>query len=173
MAHSRASINLSDCLERFVSVEKLSARDLWYCRRCKGEKQATKKFDLWSLPNVLVIQLKRFRSTLRSRDKIDSLVEFPLKGLDLTPWMVSNTGEQFVYDLIAVSNHIGYLYGGHYTAYALNEPTKRWFVFDDASTRGIDASQVVVRHSVRDFGPMLSLFSWTRRLLIAVFNVIV
>ncbi|KAF5401413.1 Ubiquitin carboxyl-terminal hydrolase 4, partial [Paragonimus heterotremus] len=140
---SKTPLRLTDCMVKFIQAEKLSARDLWYCRRCKGEKQATKKFDLWSLPKVLVIQLKRFRSTLRSRDKIDCLVDFPIRGLDLTPWVVRNTNERYIYDLIAVSNHMGYLGGGHYTAYALNEPTKRWYVFDDASTRMIDESKVV------------------------------
>ena len=31
-----------------------------YCPQCKDMKQATKKFDLWKLPEVLVIHLKRF-----------------------------------------------------------------------------------------------------------------
>ncbi|TPP56784.1 UCH-domain-containing protein [Fasciola gigantica] len=65
------------------------------------------------------------------------------RGLDLTPWVVSNTDERFVYDLIAVSNHMGHLGGGHYTAYALNHPTGRWYLFDDTSTREIDESRVV------------------------------
>ncbi|KER29284.1 hypothetical protein T265_13396, partial [Opisthorchis viverrini] len=140
---SKAKDSLLDCVRRFIRTEKLSARNLWYCSRCKKEKQATKKFDLWSLPKVLIIQLKRFRSTFRSRDKIDSFVEFPVKGLDLTPWVLRDTKEQFIYDLLGVSNHMGYLGGGHYTAYALNEPTQTWYLFDDASTRKVDESHVV------------------------------
>lgn len=31
-----------------------------YCPQCKELKGATKKFDLWKLPQVLVIHLKRF-----------------------------------------------------------------------------------------------------------------
>ncbi|CAL8091336.1 unnamed protein product [Calicophoron daubneyi] len=136
---------LYHCFEKFTSTEKLSARDPWYCPKCKCEKEATKKFDLWSLPEILVVQLKRFRCTFRSRDKIDTMVEFPVEGLDLTEWVVRNSSEQFVYDLIAVSNHMGYLSGGHYTAFALNDPTKRWYVFDDASTREMSKSEIVTR----------------------------
>ena len=33
---------------------------LRYCPECKELKPATKKFDLWKLPQVLVIHLKRF-----------------------------------------------------------------------------------------------------------------
>jgi len=46
--------------------------------------QAHKKLDLWSLPEVLVIHLKRFSYSHRFRDKIDALVNFPLQGLDLS-----------------------------------------------------------------------------------------
>ena len=42
-------------------------------------QQATKKFDLWSLPEVLVIHLKRFSYNRYWRDKIDTLIEFPVR----------------------------------------------------------------------------------------------
>ncbi|VEL27216.1 unnamed protein product [Protopolystoma xenopodis] len=76
---SMTSLHLSDCFDKFTALERLGMRDLWYCRKCKAEKRATKKFDLWSLPKVLVIHLKRFRSNLRFHDKIDTLVNFPIK----------------------------------------------------------------------------------------------
>ena len=31
-----------------------------YCPECKDFVQASKKFDLWKLPDILVIHLKRF-----------------------------------------------------------------------------------------------------------------
>lgn len=48
-----------------------------YCPKCKIHQQATKKFDLWSLPDVLIIHLKRFSYNKYFRDKIDVMVEFP------------------------------------------------------------------------------------------------
>ena len=56
-----------------------------YCPSCKKHQQATKKFDVWSLPNILVIHLKRFSYNKYWRDKIDVLVEFPLKGFTALP----------------------------------------------------------------------------------------
>ena len=50
-----------------------------YCPRCEKHQQATKKFDLWSLPDTLIIHLKRFSYNRYFRDKIDTLVEFPTK----------------------------------------------------------------------------------------------
>jgi len=50
-----------------------------YCPNCKEHQQATKKLDLWSLPPVLVVHLKRFSYSRYMRDKLDTLVEFPTK----------------------------------------------------------------------------------------------
>jgi len=50
-----------------------------YCPNCQKHQQATKKFDLWSLPEVLIIHLKRFSYNRYWRDKIDTLIEFPVK----------------------------------------------------------------------------------------------
>lgn len=46
---------------------------------CKKHQLATKKLDLWSLPEVLIIHLKRFSYTKFTREKLDSIVEFPLR----------------------------------------------------------------------------------------------
>jgi ubiquitin C-terminal hydrolase len=37
--------------------------------------QADKKLDLWSLPEVLVVHLKRFSYTRWNRDKLDTQVQ--------------------------------------------------------------------------------------------------
>ncbi|KAF7424943.1 CSN-associated deubiquitinating enzyme Ubp12 [Pleurotus ostreatus] len=44
---------------------------------------ATKQFDLWSAPDVLVVHLKRFGSSRALPDKIDVFIYFPVTGLDL------------------------------------------------------------------------------------------
>lgn len=66
-------------------------------------------------------------------------------GLNLTSRVLEKKpDEKFIYDLVAVSNHMGYLGGGHYTAFALNAHTNRWYFFDDSSTRECDPSKIVV-----------------------------
>jgi len=124
---------LNECLELFTSTERLGADDAWYCPNCKKHQRATKKFDLWSLPEVLVIHLKRFSYTRSFRDKLDTLVEFPAKGLNMAPYIMNPNPTDAVYDLIGVANHYGGLGGGHYTAYAKNKDDNRWYYFDDSS----------------------------------------
>lgn len=50
-----------------------------YCPTCKKHQQATKKFDLWSLPRILVVHLKRFSYNRCWRDKLDTVVDFPIR----------------------------------------------------------------------------------------------
>lgn len=105
-------LQLSDCLELFTSEEKLSSSDPWYCPKCKKHQEATKKLDLWSLPDVLVVHLKRFSYCRWWRDKLDSVVHFPTKDLNLKKYVLdpSVNDEDAIYDLLAVSNHFGGLY---------------------------------------------------------------
>lgn len=43
------------------------------------QTQADKKLDLWALPEVLVVHLKRFSYSRTSRDKLEALVTFPFE----------------------------------------------------------------------------------------------
>lgn len=119
---------------------------MWYCNQCKGHVRAWKQFHLYRTPPVLIVHLKRFHfsSLSHRRDKIDTLIDFPLKGLDLTrEVMYWEDGEEPIYDCYAVSNHFGGLGGGHYTAYAQNDDGE-WCYFDDSRvTTAVDAKEVV------------------------------
>jgi len=104
--------------------------------------QATKKFDLWKLPPILVIHLKRFSYRNRyRRDKLDTLVKFPLEGLNLSEYTLSEA-ELPCYDLFAVSNHFGALGGGHYTAFAKNPNDNKWYKFDDSNVSPMNEDRV-------------------------------
>ncbi|KAI8336087.1 hypothetical protein BC941DRAFT_428297 [Chlamydoabsidia padenii] len=109
---------LMQCLDEFTKKEHLSEEDLWYCPQCEQHQRATKKFDLWRLPEILVIHLKRFGHTPLARDKVDALIDFPLDALDMTDRVLGldhcvAPEDRFVYDLYAVDNHMGGTGGGH------------------------------------------------------------
>lgn len=89
-----------------------------YCPRCKEHRQATKKLDLWKLPEIIVFHLKRFSYSRYLKNKLDTFVDFPIHNLDLSKYVKSNDGKSYLYNLYAISNHYGGLGGGHYTAYA-------------------------------------------------------
>ncbi|KAF7729447.1 CSN-associated deubiquitinating enzyme Ubp12 [Apophysomyces ossiformis] len=147
ISNDKKQATLADCLDEFTKEEQLGEDDLWYCPKCKAHQRATKKFDLWRLPEILVVHLKRFSHSRTWRDKIDAFIDFPLEGLDLTDRVLGKSqGEEgtqcLIYDLYAVDNHFGGLGGGHYTAYALNNEDNTWYNFDDSHVSKTDANQV-------------------------------
>ena len=117
-AEKKGDLSLVDCFELFSTPEKLEESDMWYCSKCKEHVRATKTMQLWSVPDVLVLHLKRFAFSTFRREKVETKVDFPLDGLDLSKYVHGpqplNGGA--VYDCVAVSNHMGNLGGGHYVA---------------------------------------------------------
>ncbi|CAK4401890.1 unnamed protein product [Aphanomyces euteiches] len=130
------SLDLRTCIAKFTEKEQLGENDTWYCPKCKNHVRAYKKFDLFSLPDILIIHLKRFRyaqsSYFMHRDKINTLVTFPITGLDMSEYLIGPTPSSSIYDLYAVSEHSGGLGGGHYTAKAKNPRNDKWYSFNDS-----------------------------------------
>ena len=64
--------------------------------------------DLWTVPEVLIIHLKRFQYSpgqyFVHREKINEVVDFPITGFDLSNYVKSaNDQVPPLYDLYAVS----------------------------------------------------------------------
>lgn len=136
-------ITLDDCLDTFSKAEVLSEADAWYCSRCKTHRRAAKTIELWKIPDIFTIHLKRFSSYHGFRDKLADVVQFPITGLDMSKRIrksVSETIEKdgLLYDLFAVDNHYGGLGGGHYTAYVKNYVDDKWYYFDDSRVTEAD-----------------------------------
>ncbi|KPP78157.1 ubiquitin carboxyl-terminal hydrolase 3-like [Scleropages formosus] len=135
---------LQDCLRSFTDLEELDDTELYMCHKCKKRQKSTKKFWIQKLPKVLCLHLKRFHWTAYLRNKVDTYVEFPLRGLDMKCYLLEpeNMGpESCLYDLAAVVVHHGSGVGsGHYTAYASHED--RWFHFNDSTVTLADEDAV-------------------------------
>uniref|UniRef100_A0A672ZZT5 Ubiquitin carboxyl-terminal hydrolase n=1 Tax=Sphaeramia orbicularis TaxID=375764 RepID=A0A672ZZT5_9TELE len=143
----QTTVQLQECIELFTTVETLEEENPWYCPVCKTHQLATKKLDLWSLPEVLIIHLKRFSYTKFTREKLDSIVDFPLRDLDFSDCLLrkhpANGEPPSRYDLIAVSNHYGGLRDGHYTSYARNKDNGQWYYLDDSKVTYAKEEQIV------------------------------
>uniref|UniRef100_A0AAR2JCP7 Ubiquitin carboxyl-terminal hydrolase n=1 Tax=Pygocentrus nattereri TaxID=42514 RepID=A0AAR2JCP7_PYGNA len=152
----KATVALKECIELFTTMETLGEHDPWYCPTCKKHQQATKKFDLWSLPRVLVVHLKRFSYNRCWRDKLDTVVDFPIRDLNMSEFVCDPKAGPYIYDLVAVSNHYGGMGGGHYTAYAKNKTDGKWYYFDDSSVSSASEDQIVnfsLKRDMTDFLP--------------------
>ncbi|XP_038628171.1 ubiquitin carboxyl-terminal hydrolase 4 isoform X1 [Tachyglossus aculeatus] len=141
----KAPVALRDCIGLFTTMETLGEHDPWYCPYCKKHQQATKKFDLWSLPKILVVHLKRFSYNRYWRDKLDTQVDFPIRNLCMSEFICDPAAGPYIYDLIAVSNHYGAMGVGHYTAYAKNRLNGKWYYFDDSNVSLASEDQIVTK----------------------------
>ncbi|MCJ8735912.1 hypothetical protein PDJAM_G00252920 [Pangasius djambal] len=135
---------LRDCLSSFTDLEELDETELYMCHKCKKRQKSTKKFWIQKLPKVLCLHLKRFHWTAFLRNKVDTYVEFPLRGLDMKCYLLeseTSLPESCLYDLAAVVVHHGSGVGsGHYTAYGLHEGC--WYHFNDSTVTVVSEETV-------------------------------
>lgn len=152
------SCTLDECFQLYTKEEQLAPDDAWKCPHCKQLQQGMVKMSLWTLPDILILHLKRFRQVGERRNKLTTLVHFPLAGLDMAPHMVNHSHGarppalehqlaplDFMYDLYAVCNHHGGMHGGHYTAFCRNSVDGQWYSYDDSSAEAIPEAEVCTR----------------------------
>ncbi|CAI0541657.1 unnamed protein product [Linum tenue] len=136
------SVSLYSCLEAFLKEEPLGPEDMWYCPGCKEHRQASKKLDLWRLPEILVIHLKRFSYTRYLKNKLETFVDFPTDDLDLATYISYKNGQtSHRYVLYAISNHFGSMGGGHYTAF-VHHGGDQWYDFDDSHVHPVSQDKI-------------------------------
>ncbi|XP_071029486.1 ubiquitin carboxyl-terminal hydrolase 31-like [Oncorhynchus clarkii lewisi] len=157
--HQPQACTLAQCLQLYTKEEQLAPDDAWRCPHCKQLQQGRIKLSLWTLPDVLILHLKRFRQEADRRVKMQNMVRFPLLGMDMAPHMVKRSQsswslpshwspwrrpyglgrnpDDYLYDLYAVCNHHGNMHGGHYTAYCKNSVDGQWYCFDDSEVQPV------------------------------------
>lgn len=118
---------LIDCFNNYTLVEVLDGDNKLYNEETKEKYVAKKQVLFWSLPDLLIITLKRFGN---STNKFKCLVDFPLENLNLSEYVVGYNKFSYNYDLYGICNHSGGVFGGHYTAFVKNANNK-WYHFND------------------------------------------
>nr|XP_019051247.1 hypothetical protein I302_01696 [Kwoniella bestiolae CBS 10118]OCF30177.1 hypothetical protein I302_01696 [Kwoniella bestiolae CBS 10118] len=153
----KSKVVIQELIDEFVKAEVMEKEDAWNCPRCKVPRRASKTLTISRLPPVLLIQLKRFTTQNGVFwDKSETPVIFPVKSLDLTRYVPrrQQTGREdledprcqvgpFKYDLYGVSNHMGTLSSGHYTAYV--KSSKGWMYCEDSKVSKAHEKDVVSR----------------------------
>ncbi|XP_068929185.1 ubiquitin carboxyl-terminal hydrolase 43 isoform X2 [Petaurus breviceps papuanus] len=162
-AHQQPSCTLNECFQLYTKEEQLAPDDAWKCPHCKILQQGMVKLSLWTLPDILIIHLKRFCQVGEKRNKLSTLVKFPLFGLNMAPHVAKrNLGQEhllnswptweqasclpnscpldFLYDLYAVCNHHGSM-----QAYCRNSLDGQWYSYDDSTVEPVLEDEVSTR----------------------------
>ena len=143
-------INLYDCLDYFISEEKIEEK-IYKCSKCNRNNKFIKKMNIYKEPYYLIIQLNRFKYNPESNNsklfnsfnyiKNEILIDFPIQNLDLTEYIIGNDNQKIKYNLIGIINHYGNGFYGHYNAMCLNR--NNWYCFDDETITEIKKDKIV------------------------------
>jgi len=128
--------SLYDCIDLYVEGETLKDDNAWYNEVTKKKEDIQRRISFWSLPQILVMDLKR-NNPMNFHNKNQTLVDFPLTDLNLSPYVVGYKKESYIYDLYGVCNHSGTTMGGHYTAF-IKTANDIWYHFNDTQVTKID-----------------------------------
>eukprot|EP01001_Neometanema_parovale_P013345 NODE_971_length_1964_cov_48.844106_g921_i0.p1 GENE.NODE_971_length_1964_cov_48.844106_g921_i0~~NODE_971_length_1964_cov_48.844106_g921_i0.p1 ORF type:complete len:563 (+),score=51.96 NODE_971_length_1964_cov_48.844106_g921_i0:78-1766(+) len=141
--NTKGTCHLVECIQRFLEEDTLKGSDSFLCPTCKTQRSAKRRLNIHRFPEVLVFHLKRFAYDRTRRGKISDAVKVPKLGLDLSAIADPQVHpEPVVYNLYAVINHVGGMYGGHYTAECKNPIDGKWYEFNDARVTKISEVQV-------------------------------
>ena len=84
-------VTLEECFSLYTKAEKLTDEDKWLCPQCNRQQEAVKRIGLWSLPDVLIIHLKRFQQTKNASNKLSIMVDCPLESYDMKPFVTKSS----------------------------------------------------------------------------------
>lgn len=134
------SPTLLDCFDLYVEAEIMDGENKVLNEKTGHKEDVKKNLTFWSFPTILVIDIKRFNYNNR---KNQILVDFPLHSLNLSKYVSGYGKDTYVYDLYAVCNHSGNVFGGHYTCFVKNANGK-WYHFNDTNvSEVVSESQII------------------------------
>jgi ubiquitin C-terminal hydrolase len=143
----RGKKGLTESLESYVAVEMMNGENQWLCEELGKKVDAEKRTLIGSLPNTLMLHLKRFEWDYEtySRWKVKDRFEFPLE-LDMKPYTVegctaatedlpAHPDAYYKYELRGIVVHSGTAFAGHYYSYIKDRTNggAQWNLFDDTS----------------------------------------
>ena len=134
---------LVKCLDNYTKKEVLDGDNKVLNDKINKKEKAEKCIMFWSLPDILIITLKRFSNSNKKNNKN---IHFPLKNLDMSKYVVGYDKKTYKYDLFGICNHMGGVSGGHYTAFVKNA-NNNWYHFNDTRVSKIKESELQSSHA--------------------------
>lgn len=141
---AKTTCSIIDCLADLTSPVSLAGNSKYQCQSCKSLQNATKRDVIVAVPRVLVFFVNRTHWGDRGKCKLDTFVDFPTVGLDMSPYCMphKNVGT-LLYNLSAMVLHHGSnVDQGHYTAQCFNAATDSWLHFNDLKVLMTDSDRV-------------------------------
>ena len=127
--------NIYDSLKNYFKTEVMDGDNKINCEQCNEKRTCHKHLLLKTLPNILVISLKRFEFDYNTmmKYKLNKYFEFPLK-LDMKDFLIENHSEKNTeYELTGITIHFGVSDFGHYYDIIKSPTNNKWYKFNDTN----------------------------------------
>lgn len=131
--------SIYDCIDLYCNKELMEGDNAWFNDVSKKKEDVKRGIIFWSLPDILIIDLKRWSS---NGHKISKIVDAPIHNADFSKYVKGYYASSYVYDLYGVCNHSGNMQGGHYTCFIKNANGK-WYECNDTMITEISEERVI------------------------------
>jgi ubiquitin C-terminal hydrolase len=128
-----------DCFDLYTDYELLENENAWYNEITQKKESVKKCIKFWSLPNILIVDFKRFDNNNR---KLNNIIQTPLTNLDFSKYVLGYNNNNYIYDLFGICNHSGGSLGGHYTSYVKNA-NQKWYFYNDTNVTEISETALI------------------------------
>ena len=132
--------NIDDSLKNYFKTEIMGGDNKIICEECKTKRLCHKKLKIKSLPNVLVISLKRFDYDFKNmtKFKLNNYFEFPFE-LNMSEFLINKNeasdktdNKNSIYELTGITIHYGVSDYGHYYD-LIKAVNNKWYKFNDTN----------------------------------------
>ncbi|KAM9146791.1 ubiquitin carboxyl-terminal hydrolase 47-like isoform 2-T2 [Pangshura tecta] len=124
--------SVHNALDAVQKVSEFIGDERFYCETCRSKQLATSRCYFQTLPQILVLNLKRYQFDVDQFKKLRYEVSVPFS-------LTVNSEEQpnTQYELFAICHHSGGIYGGHYVAEIKSFENDCWYSFDDTTVNKV------------------------------------
>ena len=135
--------NIEDSLKNYCKTEIMDGDNKINCEICNTKRTCHKRQIFKSLPNILVIALKRFEFDYDSmvRIKLNSYFKFPFE-LNMKKYLIEDNNEiNTEYELTGITIHDGMADFGHYYDF-IKAPDNKWYKFNDTRVKVFNEDEI-------------------------------
>ena len=135
--------NLDSSMKNYFKTEIMDGENKINCEECHMKRTCHKRQIFKSLPNILVINLKRFEFDYNTmlKSKLNNYFEFPFE-LDMKEYLIEDHKETNTkYELTGITIHFGFSDYGHYYD-LIKSPEGKWYKFNDNTITEFDEKDI-------------------------------
>ena len=133
----KKNLSIEDCLDEYFKEIELCGDDEYVLpdeHKNAGEKIEAKIISkIWCLPKILILNLLRVKISRNRMVKNETLISYG-ETINLDKYCLNKENNN--YELYAIGEHHGNLYGGHYTCLVKNSNGK-WYRFNDMDVKEV------------------------------------